>query len=102
VLTRRFCRSTGGVSLALLIVGGERTRKTEVGMRCLLTHVRAAIVFLIVGVFAFIVSAKGRQSRPLVICFMITMICFFIVALVQVTQKTENCVILCAHTFFAS
>lgn len=42
-----------------------------------------AIVFIVAGVFAFITSAKGRQSRPLVICFMITMICFFLVALIQ-------------------
>merc|ERR1711991_477 len=49
--------SNSGVTLALLIVG--------------------ALVFIICGIFAFITSAKGRQSRPLVICFMITMICFF-------------------------
>ncbi len=46
-------------------------------------------MFLVTGVFAFIVSAKGRQSRPLVICFMITMICFFIVALIQVRKRRE-------------
>ena len=54
---------TSGVDLALLIIGG--------------------LVFLVVGVFAFIVAAKGRQSRPLVICFMITMICFFFMALIM-------------------
>ena len=53
-----------GVSIALLVIG--------------------AIIFIVCGIFAFIVSAKGRQSRPLVICYMITMICFFIVALIQI------------------
>lgn len=42
-----------------------------------------AIVFIVAGVFAFITSAKGRQSRPLVICFMITMLVFFVVAMIQ-------------------
>ena len=56
--------ANGGLSIALLVVG--------------------AIVFLAAGILAFIVAAKGRQSRPLVICFMIVMICFAVVAIIQI------------------
>jgi uncharacterized protein with PQ loop repeat len=69
----------------------SKRESQKYGVAVLLTGVLAALVFLIAGVFAFIVSAKGRQSRPLVICFMITMICFFIVALVQVMRTIEKC-----------
>ncbi len=44
-LCSRACSATGGGNIALMVIG--------------------AIVFIVVGIFAFITSAKGRQSRPL-------------------------------------
>jgi hypothetical protein len=40
-----FCSAQGGGNIAFMVIG--------------------AIVFIVVGIFAFITSAKGRQSRPL-------------------------------------
>ncbi len=45
-----FCprSAEGGGNIALMVIG--------------------AIVFIVVGIFAFITAAKGRQSRPLGAC----------------------------------
>jgi hypothetical protein len=92
-----FCRTKTGLDLAWLIIGGEARKKNPKSVSDLTAPLPllAAIIFLVVGIFAFIVVAKARQSRPLVICFMITMICFFIVALVQVTRPPASSLLLC-------